>query len=276
MFSPWIGCKPYSRGCKNCFIQKPLKYLGKLDSKTSLKKTQNHERLLDYKVYPKGTGCFVCPLSDFLLPETDEWREEIWPLFKARPDMHFYIQTKRVIRFLEPGILPKDWENGYDNVFINATIDDPNSSEERLNALVEIPAKRKIIALTPLTSPMNVETALKTGKVQQGYTIGEKGDDKLKVRPLKWEWVKDLHDQFLKWETHFDFKAAGSFWIDENRTEYHLSMIKQFKVAQEANLGVVGKGDYDVVIGVNHEHHIDDWRTDPMAQCVSERGQIFY
>jgi len=52
--------------------------------------------------------------SDFFLEEADEWRKEVWEIIKKRPDLKFWLQTKRAERVEE--CLPKDWGNGYPNV----------------------------------------------------------------------------------------------------------------------------------------------------------------
>jgi protein gp37 len=249
-------------------------------------RTEPHDVILDRRAYEAGSCVFLCPLSDFLLPEADVWREELWPMIRERSDLEFYVQTKRITRLLEPGVLPRDWGDGYPNVYLNATVDDPRSSEERIAALVEVPGRHKVLALTPTTCAMNVESGLKTGQIQQAYLIGEIGcgadwDTMSKtVRPLRWEWVHDLHDQFSRWDVHFDFKACGSFWYDE-AGELHTfrSMNGQFKTAQAAGLGVTGSNpEYTIAWGANHLFDITDWSQNEPCCTIhdSPQSKVFY
>ena len=243
-FSPWIGCrKPESRGCKNCYVRLPLLSLGHLKNGQDVVRTDRRDVLLDREAYGPGDGVFLCPLSDFLLEEADGWRGEIWSHMKERSDLDFFIQTKRITRLLEPGVLPPDWGDGYPNVYINATIDDPRFSEDRLLALVEVPARHRVIAMCPTTSPLDLTPGLRTGKIQQGYLIGEIGcgadvDELLKlVRPLRYEWVVDISKQFVENDVHFEFKATGTRWLDETGSERTVfSTVDQFFRARECGL----------------------------------------
>lgn len=285
-YSPWIGCKKFSRGCKNCYVHSALKKVKGLTKDRWLLQTDDGRGLLR-NTYTSNADVFLCPFSDFLLPEADKWRDSIWHHIKLRPDIKFLIQTKRVERFRD--ILPEDWGNGYPNVYLNATIDDPHTAELRLAALVDAPIHHKVIALTPMTAPMNVESALKTGVIQQSYCIGEilcspggRLVDRLKdLTGLHYEWVRDVSEQFKKYKTHFDFKCTGTVWYDKNEKEHvFYSTVQQFQTAQDTNLGVTGTApDYIIVYGVNHLSPITDW-SKTQARCMdfdlSKKGQILY
>lgn len=70
------------------------------------------------------TGC--CQISDgcanfatdFSLLKAGEWRGEAWAMIRERTDINFLILIKRIDRF--PVSLPDDWDEGYDNVNIQA------------------------------------------------------------------------------------------------------------------------------------------------------------
>jgi protein gp37 len=285
-YSPWIGCHHYSRGCLNCFIRYPLKVLNKIKSDREVKRTTPTDALLDKRSYPSGSRVFLCPLSDFLIEEADEWREELWAQMKERHDLELYVQTKRIVRLLEPGILPPDWGEGYPNVYFNATIDDPRTADDRMRTLVEVPSRHRVIALTPCTCPMDVRSGLRTKKIQQAYLIGEIGCGadwetlKKTVRPLRWEWVRDISDQFKEHSTHFDFKSTGTFWYDrEGVLHTYRSMREQFQEAQSCRLEVVGSDlDYTIGWGSNHDMWISDWsQAEPCCSIhESPAKKVFY
>lgn len=48
----------------------------------------------DYKV-KSGETLRVCMTSDFFLEEADAWREEVWNIIWQRPDVRFFLLTKR-------------------------------------------------------------------------------------------------------------------------------------------------------------------------------------
>lgn len=72
----------------------------------------------------------TCFTTDFFLPETDEWRKDIWAIIKERTDIDFLILTKRIDRF--PQSLPSDWGTGYDNVNIGCTVENQTLADYRL------------------------------------------------------------------------------------------------------------------------------------------------
>lgn len=38
---------------------------------------------------------WVCMTSDFFLPEADPWRDDAWDMIRMRPDVIFFLLTKR-------------------------------------------------------------------------------------------------------------------------------------------------------------------------------------
>ena len=47
-----------------------------------------------YKV-KSGEMLRVCMTSDFFLEEADSWRDEAWDIIRQRPDVKFFLLTKR-------------------------------------------------------------------------------------------------------------------------------------------------------------------------------------
>ena len=116
IWNPWHGCKKYSEGCENCYMyyldsQRDKDgsdiYKVKTNFNLPLKKSRNGE----YKI-PSGAVLRVCMTSDFFLTEADEWRKEVWEMIKLRPDITFWLQTKRAERVLDN--LPSWWGDGLD------------------------------------------------------------------------------------------------------------------------------------------------------------------
>lgn len=66
-----------------------------------------------------GETLRVCMTSDFFIEEADEWRGEAWKIISERPDVVFYLLTKRPERVAK--LLPKNWGGGWENVFFNVT-----------------------------------------------------------------------------------------------------------------------------------------------------------
>jgi protein gp37 len=153
--------------------------------------------------------------SDFFLEEADEWRADVWPMIKARPDLRFWLQTKRAERVRE--CLPSDWENGYDNVSMCFTTENQRRADERLPILIELPFSEKNIMCAPMIGEITLEKYLATGEFSKVLVDGENYDGD---RPLHYEWVKRLYDECLRYGVSFDFVGVGNYFIKDGRT-YH-------------------------------------------------------
>ena len=123
IWNPWHGCRKISPGCLNCYVYRRDAEFGKDSSiiarisSFDLPVKRNRKGL--YKLQPDERSVYTCMTSDFLVEEADEWRPEAWKMIRERDDLHFVIITKRIHRF-QVG-LPKDWEEGYDNVTVCCT-----------------------------------------------------------------------------------------------------------------------------------------------------------
>ena len=122
-WNPWHGCHKISAGCQNCYV---YRIDAKIDKDSSIVvRTQNFNlpvrrgRDDEYKI-SCGEYVYTCFSSDFFLEDADEWRAEAWQMIGNRPDLYFFIVTKRINRFFIS--LPEDWEKGYDNVSVCCTV----------------------------------------------------------------------------------------------------------------------------------------------------------
>ena len=123
-WNPWHGCRRYSEGCKFCYMFVLDKAHRVPELSTEIVRTKMFNKPLEmtrkgwYKI-PSGYTLRVNMTSDTFLEEADEWRKEMWSIIRQRPDVIFYILTKRVPRIME--CLPEDWGEGYENVDLNMT-----------------------------------------------------------------------------------------------------------------------------------------------------------
>ena len=68
--------------------------------------------------------------SDFFLEEADAWRPAAWEIIAKRPDVIFFLLTKRPERVLQ--CLPPNWGTGWEHVFFNVTIENQQRVDERV------------------------------------------------------------------------------------------------------------------------------------------------
>jgi protein gp37 len=134
IWNPWHGCFKKSPGCQNCYMYFLDRKRGQNGSKV-YKVAQNFDYPLQkdagghYKI-KSGEQIRVCMTSDFFLEEADQWRHEAWKIIAARPDVLFFLLTKRPERVLS--CLPPDWNDGWNNVFFNVSCENQAMAVFRL------------------------------------------------------------------------------------------------------------------------------------------------
>ena len=190
-WNPWHGCKKCSPGCQNCYMYCLDEMRGLEETVSSeVKRTKNFDyplkkdRQKNYKV-KSGERIMVNMTSDTFIEEADGWRDEMWDIIRQRPDVIFWLLTKRPERIKDH--LPKDWGDGWENVSLNVTCENQEMFDKRIPIMIDIPAKHKGICIAPMISAVNITLALKSGKFEEISCGGENYNN---PRPCHYEWVK--------------------------------------------------------------------------------------
>ncbi len=250
IWNPWHGCKKCSEGCQNCYMY----FLDRMRNQdgSNIYRTKNgfryplqKNRQGKYKVQ-SGEMIRVCMTSDFFLAEADEWRPEAWDIIRQRPDVKFFLLTKRPERVVT--CLPTDWGDGWDNVFFNVTCENQSRADERIPLLFQLPFKHKGIMTAPLIGAIDIEQYLQSGIIEQVLCGGENYDGS---RPCHYDWVKQLSEQCRKYDVTFDFIETGSVFVKDGKT-YHLPD-KQLQAQQAFRSGLSHLGK------PMQFHLVDDW-----------------
>ncbi len=91
--------------------------------------------------------------SDLFSEEADHSRADIWEVIRKRPQNNWQILTKRPDRI--PQCLPRDWGNGWENVWLGISIE--NQKDLYLaNMLAGVPAQTRFINLEPLLGKIDL------------------------------------------------------------------------------------------------------------------------
>lgn len=239
IWNPWHGCKKCSEGCQNCYMfyldaqrgQDGGKiYRTKAGFRYPLSKTRSGE----YKVR-SGEMIRVCMTSDFFLEEADPWRDEAWDIIRQRPDVKFFLLTKRPQRVRDH--LPKSWGDGWENVMFNVTCENQKRADERIPILLDLPFKHKGIMCAPFIGPVSIRKYLSAGQIEQVLCDGENYGG---ARPCRYEWVRQLHDECAAFNVTFVFCGTGRRFVKENKV-YHLEGSVQSEQARKSGLSFSGK-----------------------------------
>ena len=241
MWNCWHGCTKLSAGCLNCYMYRRDAMYGK-DSTVAAKTGAfrlpvKKDRQGRYKI-PSGELVYTCFTSDFFLEEADEWRKEAWEMIRLRPDLTFFIITKRPDRFYAG--LPKDWGDGYDNVCISCTCESQYTADLRLPVFLELPIKHKSITHEPMLQKINIRKYLRDyGSVIESVSCGgESGPD---ARPCDYAWVLDTMLQCVEYDVSFFFHQTGANFIRAGK-QYHIERKDQHLQAAKAGIDYTRAG----------------------------------
>ena len=240
IWNPWHGCRKCSEGCQNCYMFFLDSQHGKNGGdiyrtgagfKYPISKTRSGQ----YRV-KSGEMLRVCMTSDFFLEEADEWRDEAWEIIRQRPDVKFFLLTKRPQRVSK--CLPYDWGDGWENVMFNVSCENQKRADERIPILLELPFKHKGIMCAPLIGKISIANYLCSGHIEQVLCDGENYDG---ARPCHYEWVKLLSDECRRYNINFTFCGTGNFFIKDGKTYHIESSLVQNEQAEKSDLSYSGK-----------------------------------
>ncbi len=240
IWNPWHGCTKCSEGCENCYMYFLDRVHGNGDSSV-VTKTNSFSYPLSkfrdgrYKIQ-SGEQIRVCMTSDFFVEGADEWRDDAWEIMRLRPDVKFFLLTKRPERVREH--LPVGWGDGWNNIFFNVTCENQNRADERIPILLSLPFKHKGIMCAPFIGEISIEKHLKYGQIEQVICGGENYDG---ARPCHFDWVKKLHAECAKHNVTFCFIETGTVFIKDGK-RYHIpKKIVQAEMAHKSGVNFIGK-----------------------------------
>lgn len=161
-FNPWMGCEKVSEGCRNCYaLTLTTNRMGKaLWGKTAprqvtdgpWKNVQKWDREAARlgAIHRVFTGSLCDIFEDH--PTANEVRQDVWYLIRRCQNLHFQLLTKRPQNILR--MLPADWSNGWNNVWLGTSVEDMRVAE-RADILRSIPAAVRFVSYEPALGPLD-------------------------------------------------------------------------------------------------------------------------
>ena len=241
IWNPWHGCIKCSEGCDHCYMYYMDKIRSGRDGSEIYKTKQGFSYPLSknkdgtYKV-KSGEQIRVCMNSDFFLEEADGWRSEAWRTIWERPDVVFFLLTKRPERV--KACLPSDWGNGWENVFFNVTCENQKRADERIPLLLELPFRHKGIMCAPFIGEISIKKYLASGQIEQVICGGENYDG---ARPCHFDWVKKLRAECEEYNVRFCFIETGTFFIKDGKKYRIPKKSVQSEMAYKSGVNFCGK-----------------------------------
>ncbi len=235
IWNPWHGCKKVSEGCAHCYMyfldsmrEQEGSHIYKVKNKFNYPLKKNRDG--SYKV-KSGEQIHVCMTSDFFLKEA-----EAWEIMKKRSDVIFILLTKRPQRVEK--CLPRDWGDGWENIFFHVTCENQKRADERIPILLELPFKHKGIMVAPFIGEIQIVSYLKQNQIEQVTAGGENYDG---ARPLYYEWVKNLYDECVQSNVTFNFFETGTRFVKDGKLYEIKDKKLRREMAYKSGLNYIGK-----------------------------------
>ncbi len=240
IWNPWHGCVKCSEGCQNCYMY----FLDRLRDKDG-RDIYRTKAGFSYPLRKDRKGAYlvksgemlrVCMTSDFFLEEADGWRDEAWQIIRSRPDVKFFLLTKRPQRVAS--CLPPDWGDGWENVFFNVTCENQRRAEERIPLLLSLPFRHKGVMCAPFIGPVSLGKFLADGQIEQVICGGENYDG---ARPCRFEWVKALREECVAARVTFCFIETGTVFYKDGKRYFLPKKQIQSEMAFKSGMSYTGK-----------------------------------
>lgn len=239
----WLGCQRVSMGCENCYaeILMDTRY-GKVEwgpTGTRIRTGENNwhlpvrwnkerwfecvtcgHRFAEKRPWEYQFGCpeckqdalkptrqrvFTASLSDIFeyRAEVGPWREELFELIEATPEIDWLILTKRID--LVRAMAPLAWiHHGWpQNVWLGTSVENQAMAEKRIPWLAQMPVHVRFLSVEPLLGPVDLWPWLSNPTLAATYGVdlpmvswvivgGESGPH---FRPMKHHWAQLVVDQ---------------------------------------------------------------------------------
>lgn len=221
-WNPVAGCTIMSSGCKNCYAMKLAarleamgvdKYAGltrKSGRRTIWKGILREDRqaLSIPLKWKKPRKIFVNSMSDLFHEQiSDSFIEEVWGVMRNTPRHNYQILTKRPDRMAE--FVKTKIKEVLPNVWLGTSVENLDVVD-RIDSLREIPAAIRFISFEPLIGAVG---KVNLRDIHWAIVGGESG---AMARPIMEEWIDEIYDQCLVFETAFFFKQWGT-WGKDNK-----------------------------------------------------------
>ena len=203
-WNPTTGCNKVSAGCKYCYAEvmsKRLQAMGQKKYKNGFQLTLHPETLKIPYTWNKPKIVFVNSMSDLFHKDVPfEYIQEVFRVMKENHMHTFQVLTKRADILAQYSPLL----NWAPNIWMGVSVENEKVIN-RIDYLRSTSSFIKFLSFEPLIAPL---PNLNLYNIDWIIVGGESGP---KARPMKKEWVIDIHNQCKEARVKFFFKQWGGF-----------------------------------------------------------------
>lgn len=167
-WNPWMGCQKISPGCANCYAEALVTTRMRLPvwgpSSTTERKRTSAATWKNLGTWDRAAGrdgvrrkVFVSSLADVFEdhPALAPWRAEALDLLANVKHMDVQLLTKRPQNILS--MVPSAWLVRWPrHVWVGTTVEDQKRAEERIPALLRVPAAVRFLSCEPLLEAVDL------------------------------------------------------------------------------------------------------------------------
>lgn len=232
-FNPWIGCTKVGPGCDHCYAEAFAKRTGKavwgndvprLQTKGPWKEVVKWEResAAFFAEHGRKRRVFCASLADVFDNQVEQmWRDYVWEIMAACPNLNFQIVTKRIGNLEK--MIPEIWRGfGFpQNVGVMSTIVNQQEADRDIPKLLKAKADFNIpwvgLSMEPLLAevqvaeylPNSLWNNLPSWKQPELDWIIVGGESGSKWRKMRFEWAYSLMSQAKAAGVPFFFKQVS-------------------------------------------------------------------
>lgn len=164
--------------------------------------------------------------------ELEPWRVDLLRLIEQTPELDWLLLTKRpenVVKMIEQAQVAagaeanaRGWLARFSNVWVGATVENQAAADERIPALLQVPARGRFLSCEPLLGPVDlwgenyvnpngVRTGVVTNWLGGLHWVIAGGESGHQARPMHPDWVRSLRDECQAAGVPFLFKQWGEY-----------------------------------------------------------------
>jgi len=242
-FNPWIGCTKVSPACDDCYAARstPARTLNVVwgakeqrrrtsASNWALPRRWNAAAAQFQAEHGRRQRVFCASLADVFDNQVPiEWRDDLWRLIEATPNLDWLLLTKRIGNAANMLPVPFDFDRLYPHVWLGATICNQAEADRDIQKLLAVPARVRFLSIEPLLGPVDLMTTgdvlcrcdgclsmakefPETAGLQRIDWVIAGGESGARARPMSPDWARRLRDQCSAAGVPFLFKQWGE-WI---------------------------------------------------------------
>jgi len=220
-WNPVVGCNIVTAGCTHCYAMEMARRLEAMGiekyaglTRTSGKRTvwngvvrEDRDALSIPGRWRRPRKIFVNSMSDLFHEKvSDAFVTDVWAVMRDTPQHNYQILTKRPDRMA--GFVAR-MPDTLSNVWLGTSVEDA-STTFRIDDLRRVKAAIRFISFEPLIGPVG---PVELSGIHWAIVGGESGKS---ARPIREEWIDEIHAQCHESETAFFFKQWGT-WGKDNK-----------------------------------------------------------